>query len=94
MGKFRTCSVNLKEKKEVFREGELVSGVTCLDVLEPMKVKAVRVYCYGEALTKWTSSGSRQNSTLIGQEKYFAQVITVFGKKGENNSISQFPFLP
>ena len=84
MGKFRTCAVNFKDKKEVYREGELVSGHMMLDVLEPVTVKGVRVYCYGEALTKWSKEFSRDwDSNCVGQEKYFAQLLTVFGKKGE-----------
>lgn len=82
MGKFRSCSINFRDRKEVYREGELVSGVLTLEVLEPVVVKAVRVYCYGEALTKWSKDFSRDwNSDQIGQEKYFALVITVVGTK-------------
>jgi hypothetical protein len=48
-------------------------------------MQGVRVYCYGQALTKWSKEFSRDwSSDQVGLEKYFAMVITVFGKKGNN----------
>nr|KAG5712662.1 hypothetical protein BaRGS_029717 [Batillaria attramentaria] len=82
MGKFKACVIAFKNKKEVFREGEMVSGALILEVLEPLTVKAVRVYCCGEALTKWSREFSRDwSSDNIGSEKYYNQCYTVFGKK-------------
>ncbi|KAK7115092.1 hypothetical protein V1264_001031 [Littorina saxatilis] len=93
MGKFKLCAIIFREKKVVYREGDLVSGVMQLDVLEPVTVKGVRVYCYGEALTKWSKEFTRDwNTDQVGQEKYLAQVLTVFGKKanvdGPNHTLT------
>ncbi|XP_076449286.1 uncharacterized protein LOC143285757 isoform X2 [Babylonia areolata] len=82
MGKFRACAVTLKHGQEVFRDGERVTGVVMLDVAVPVVVKGVRVFCHGEALTKWSKDFTRDwNSDQVTTEKYFAQVCNLFGKK-------------
>ena len=95
MGKFRTCSISIRENKQVFRAGELVNGYLMLDVLEPVTVKGIRIYCHGKALTKWPKAFSRDlwNKDQIGSETYYAQVITVFGKKCENAIYNFLSFL-
>lgn len=83
MGKIKSCAISLHGQKEVYREGELVSGVVVLDVLEPVTAKSIRIYCYGQSQTKWSREFTRDwNSNNIGSEKYFGHVVTLAANKG------------
>ena len=83
MGKFKSCSVLLDGNKEVYRRGEKVEGTLQLEVAEPLTVKGVRVYLYGETLVKWNEFVDRTYKDFVSKEKYFGQVNTVFGKRGK-----------
>ncbi|ESO98193.1 hypothetical protein LOTGIDRAFT_114554 [Lottia gigantea] len=70
------CFVNLDGDKNVYRRSEYVKGRVTLNVEENIQIKAVRVYLYGEALTKWDIFLDRSNRENIGREKYVGHYVT------------------
>ncbi|XP_067652787.1 arrestin domain-containing protein 3-like [Haliotis asinina] len=75
MALFKTCSVILDGKKEVYRKGETVTGSLELDVRRNVTLKGVRVYLCGATLVMWNGFGTQQKDS----EKYFEEFCTVFG---------------
>lgn len=75
MGKVKSCSIGLTSSSGVYRPGDSVKGVATVDIEGELKVRAINIFCRGQALTKWERFLQKENekdseSTEIYCNKY------------------------
>ncbi|XP_050396727.1 arrestin domain-containing protein 3 [Patella vulgata] len=84
MPKISRVFIRLDGEKEVYRHGEMVQGTVSLEVAESFQIRSVRIFRYGEALTKWDPLFEKKVN--VAKERYLGHYVTLFGNKAGENS--------